>query len=96
MIIRVDIDDTICEYKGKREYNLAIPIQENIDKINRLYDEGNYIIYWTARGTTTGLDWYNLTLKQLKEWECKFHDLKMSKPEYDLLIDDKNMRIEEI
>ena len=36
MKIFVDIDETICKYEDVREYPLAIPIQENIDKINKL------------------------------------------------------------
>jgi len=33
-------------------------------------------------------------MKQLKEWGCKFHELKMGKPAYDLFIDDKNINCE--
>ena len=36
----VDIDETICFYPKKRQYNLAEPSEENINKINKLYDEG--------------------------------------------------------
>ena len=32
---------------------------------------------------------YDLTLKQLKEWEINFHKLIFGKPSYDLLVDDK-------
>ena len=31
-----------------------------------------------------------LTEKQLKAWGCKYHELKMNKPAYDLWIDDKS------
>ena len=97
MKIFVDIDETICKYEDVREFPLAIPIQENIDKINRLYDEGNEIIYYTARGSVTGLDWFELTKKQLAKWKCKYHHLSVGeKPHYDLLICDKTKRIEEI
>ena len=89
-VIYVDIDETICEYEvGKREYPLAIPIKENIEKINSLFDKGHTIVYWTARGSTTGIDWTNLTKKQLSEWNAKFHDIKLGKPYYDIFIDDK-------
>ena len=97
MIVRVDIDETIATYSGERIYEQAIPIQKNIDKINKLYDEGNKIIYWTARGSSTSPNnWRNLTEKQLKEWGCKYHELRLDKPHYDLIIDDKSKRIEEI
>jgi CMP-N,N'-diacetyllegionaminic acid synthase len=94
----VDIDETICQYPGKRRYDYAEPIQKNIDKINAMYDAGWKIIYWTARGAISGVDYRNFTLKQLNDWNCKFHELKCGdeKPHFDLVIDDKAKRIEEI
>ena len=91
MVIYIDIDETICNSPNKPDYKDSTPIKENIEKANKLYDEGNIIIYWTARGTVTGMDWADLTKKQFKEWGVKYHDLKFGKPYYDLFIDDKNM-----
>lgn len=103
----IDIDETICFYPNKRQYNLAEPSQENIAKINKLYDEGWKIIYWTARGGSpksiaAGRCYYEFTLEQLKSWGCKFHELSTGtkgshiKPPYDLVVDDKAKRIEEL
>ena len=90
MKIYVDIDETICYYEGERNYNFAKPIKERIEKINNLYDAGNEITYWTARGTVTKINWYKVTKKQLSEWGCKYHKLSVGeKPAYDLLICDK-------
>jgi hypothetical protein len=69
-------------------------LKERIAKINKLYDEGNTIIYWTARGTGTGINWRNVTEKQFKKWNVKYHELKFQKPIYDLFIDDKNINSE--
>tara|TARA_R110000751_G_scaffold44221_2_gene101340 strand:+ start:1031 stop:1342 length:312 start_codon:yes stop_codon:yes gene_type:complete len=91
MIYYVDIDETICRYEGERNYPDALPIEKNIEKINDLYDSGNTVVYWTARGTTTGLDWRDVTEKQFYEWGVKYHELKFGKPNYDLFIDDKNI-----
>ena len=99
MNIYVDIDETIAEYDldKPREYPLAMPIQMNIDKINKLYDEGNKITYYTARGTVSGIDWYDVTRDQLNKWGCKYHHLSVGeKPAYDLIICDKSKRIEEV
>tara|TARA_R100000030_G_scaffold81144_1_gene63871 strand:+ start:431 stop:730 length:300 start_codon:yes stop_codon:yes gene_type:complete len=99
MKVYVDIDETICFYDGVERlgYKNAIPNQENILKINRLYDEGNEITYYTARGSVSKIDYMDLTKKQLKEWGCKYHHLSVGeKPNYDLLICDKTKRIEEI
>jgi hypothetical protein len=95
-IIYVDIDETICTTPSSRNYSDAIPINKNIDKINKLYDEGNTIVYWTSRGSRKQINWYNLTEEQLKSWGAKFHELRVDKPYYDLFIDDKTLRIEEI
>jgi len=99
MKIFVDIDDTICYYNEKdkissMDYSKAIPYTERIKKINQLYGNGHKIIYWTARGTVTQKLWFNVTYEQLKNWGCKFHELKMGKPVYDLFIDDKNINSE--
>lgn len=97
LTVYVDIDETICFYEGQREYPLATPHMENISKINRLFDEGHFITYWTARGAISKKDWFSLTEKQLSDWGCKYHRLVVGeKPHYDLLICDKTKRIEEI
>ena len=94
MLIYVDIDETICTYDSgnkyeERDYANAIPLRENIEKINKLYDAGNTIVYWTARGSISGKDWSDLTVRQLKEWGAKYHNYKVGKPAYDLFICDK-------
>ena len=90
MIIYVDIDETICFYEGRRHYPDAVPAHDRIAQINKLYDDGNEIIYYTARGATSGLDWFDETKRQLDLWGCKYHDLSVGqKPHYDLLICDK-------
>ena len=94
MVIYIDLDETICNSPDKPDYTTSTPIIENISKANKLYDDGNTIIYWTARGTVTGMDWKTTTLNQFKEWGVKFHDLKFGKPYYDLFIDDKNLNTE--
>jgi len=95
MKIFVDIDETICYYKSKRDYNLALPILNRIKKINELYEKGDEITYWTARGSVTKINWYDLTKKQLDEWGCKYHHLSVGeKPHFDLYICDKSINSE--
>jgi len=62
---------------------------KNIEKINQMYDSGDTIVYWTARGGTTGIDWTALTHEQLNVWGAKYHEIKMWKPPYDIFICDK-------
>ena len=91
MIIFIDIDETICDTPQNRDYTLSVPIEENIQKANKLYDEGHTIVYWTARGSVSGRDLTELTNQQIKDWGVKCHEVRLGKPYYDLFIDDKNM-----
>lgn len=87
-IYAFDIDGTICT-NTYGEYEKASPILQRIAFINDLYDSGNKIKLFTARGSTSGIDWYSFTEKQLQEWGVKFHELLLGKPEADFFIDDK-------
>ena len=95
MIYMVDIDETICTSPGDRDYGKAVPMFDRINHINQLYEDGHTVIYWTARGTGSGLDWREVTEKQFEEWGVKYHELRFGKPVYDLFIDDKNINSEE-
>ena len=99
----VDIDETICSYDDPtdRRYNLAVPIQHNIEKVNKMYQEGWHVTYWTARGSVSKKDYTEYTRDQLLSWGCLFNDLitgttDQYKPHFDLVIDDKAKRIEEL
>jgi len=102
MIYFVDIDKTICDYPDGIDvvgnYHRAIPNYHNIELINELYRAGHIIVYWTARGmkTSRAAELYSLTASQLMKWDCSYHELRMGKPMYDRIIDDKALRIEEL
>tara|TARA_Y100000389_G_scaffold45058_1_gene39843 strand:+ start:856 stop:1227 length:372 start_codon:yes stop_codon:yes gene_type:complete len=96
MKICFDIDGVICK-TYKSNYAQSKPIKSNIKKINQFYENGHKIIIFTARYMGRSKDdekvafkkGYNITSKQLKKWGVKFHVLKMGKPSFDLIIDDK-------
>ena len=46
----------------------AKPFHDRILKINKLYEDGNTIIFNTARGFVTKINWTQETRDQLKEW----------------------------
>ena len=90
----IDIDGTICSqnhFKNNiRDYKQAKPWKNRISTINKLYEDGNEVHYWTARGSVSGINHLSLTQAQLKEWGCKFTSLRVGdKPHYDIWIDDK-------
>tara|TARA_Y100000592_G_scaffold45373_1_gene71977 strand:+ start:15558 stop:15851 length:294 start_codon:yes stop_codon:yes gene_type:complete len=95
MIVYIDIDETIANTPDDRNYSNSTPIEENIAKANKFYDDGHTVVYWTARGSGTGIDWYDVTKEQLVRWGAKHHDLKLGKPMYDLFIDDKAINSED-
>ena len=91
-----DIDNTICETKGKN-YKSARPKKEIIKLINQLYEKGHKIKIFTARYMGRNNDntkiaykqGYKKTYSQLKKWKLKFDILIMGKPSFDLIIDDR-------
>tara|TARA_B100000131_G_scaffold47175_1_gene41835 strand:- start:505 stop:795 length:291 start_codon:yes stop_codon:yes gene_type:complete len=96
MLIYVDIDNTICHTENS-DYKNSIPRYDQISKINKLHGEGNEIVYWTARGGHSGIDWSKFTKKQIDNWGCHYTRIEtQKKPSYDLFICDKTKRIEEI
>ena len=96
MIIYVDIDGTICHTKGS-DYENSKPRYDQIEKINKLYNEGHEIVYWTARGSGSGIDWSRHTKQQIDNWGCCYTRIeKQKKPTCDLFVDDKGIKIEEL
>ena len=98
-----DIDGTICTKGIFHDYEKCRPFKDRIREINNLYEEGHTIIFQTARGmgrfendpqkeTET---FYDLTHKQLNEWDVKFHSLFLGKPAGDIYIDDKGIKDED-
>ena len=53
--IFVDIDNTICFTNGW-DYEKSIPNVLNIKKVNKYYNDGHNVIYWSARGSSRGLE----------------------------------------
>lgn len=84
-----DIDGVIALKREDLDYGQALPNEKMITIVNQLYDMGNRIVLFTARGYVTGIDWKSVTEKQMKDWGVKYHELKMGKPNADFYIDDK-------
>lgn len=83
-----DLDGTLCTNTWGK-YDEAKPFFDCIAEVNRLYNEGNVIKIFTARGTTSKIDYTELTKKQLESWRCDYHELIMNvKPSADIIIDD--------
>jgi hypothetical protein len=98
-----DIDGTICTKVTDGDYSKAEPIQDRIDLVNNLYDEGHTIVFQTARGMGRSDDsqmfaigsFTKLTKQQLETWGVKYHKLFLGKPSGDIYIDDKGMKDED-
>ena len=95
-----DLDGTLCtlevdgmtegKQKDVMQYNNSVPLQDRINFVNELYDEGHYIIIETARGTVSLYDWHEETEDQLIRWGLKYHELRTGvKIAADIYIDDK-------
>lgn len=108
--IAFDLDDVICyrskeyEHLGPNKYDYCEPDQHVIDLVNSLYEEGNKIVIYTARGMSQYKgnvaliysELYSKTIQQLNAWGLKYDQLVMGKIHYDLLIDDKALNSSEM
>ena len=84
----IDIDGVLCT-NTNGDYEAAQPIQPASEAVRRLYDSGHTIVLWTARGATTTKDWRKVTLRQMSHWDVPHHELRLDKPHYDFIVDDK-------
>lgn len=91
-----DIDGVIALINEELDYAKSKPNVEMIKIVNKLYDYGNEIILFTARGYLTKIDWREVTRKQMAEWGVKYTELKFDKPAADYYIDDHTLTIEEL
>lgn len=85
----VDIDGILTiETKGF-DYANRTPNKENIEKINKLYLEGNKINLYTSRLGIENDE--EITKKWLSDNGVLYNTLVFGKPDYDYFIDDKNV-----
>jgi hypothetical protein len=93
-----DLDNTLCNTIDS-DYYICTPKPERIKKVNKLYNEGNTIIIFTARGMGSSNNnqieainkYYSITEIQLKNWGVKYSYLLFGKPAADYYIDDKGI-----
>ena len=97
-----DIDGTICTNTGG-DYENAKPLEDRIKKVNELHEDGNTIVFFTARGMGRSgnnvhfaySEFFSLTKRQLKSWNVKYDQLILGKPSGDIYIDDKGIKDED-
>ncbi len=89
-VIFIDIDGTVCTEEKTFERPLAKPLPGAKETIDRWYDEGNTIIFWTSRGW----EQYRITKDWLDRNGFRYHQLIMGKPIASVFIDDRAQRFE--
>lgn len=95
-VFAIDIDGVLCKTENS-DYEASKPNNRAIQKVNKLFEQGNKILIFTARfmgrnnndAVLAKNDGYHLTVNQLKSWGVKYHKLIMGKPSFDVIIDDK-------
>ncbi len=99
----VDLDGTLCSQESFGSYQNALPYQTMIRGVNKLFQEGNKIVIFTARGMDTfsgdvekiEKELKQLTITWLQENGVCYTTLKFGKPAGDYYIDDKYLMFEE-
>lgn len=78
-VFLIDIDGTICDdikNEDSHLYSSAKPLPNSLNIINKWFDEGNVITFFTARESKDR----EVTEKWLKDNGFKYHGLVMDKP----------------
>lgn len=88
-----DIDGVIAKPTKDNDYGKAEPDVKMVKVINKLFELGNRIVLFTARGYVTGIDWRETTSRQMKEWGLHYHELHFGKPNADYYVDDKMLPV---
>lgn len=91
-----DIDGVIAQFDSELDYEHAKPNDKMVQVIQKLYEAGNYIVLHTARGYVTGVDWREVTEKQMERFGLPYHELHFGKPNADYYVDDKMMDMEKL
>lgn len=95
MKIGIDIDGTVLTQQnfnsGHGTYHLAQPIPGAVEAVNRLYQDGHTVIFYTARHHLADV---LLAKEQLEDFGIKYHHLVSGKPGCDVFIDDRAMTFE--
>lgn len=102
MRICFDLDGTICENRtGTMTYADVKPLPDAVETLQRLKNNGHYIIIHTARHMRThagnpGKILANLEYlyKWLREWNIPYDELLIGKPDVDVFVDDKGFHHE--
>jgi CMP-N-acetylneuraminic acid synthetase len=84
-----DMDGVLATLVSDLDYAKAEPSRPGIELANRLYDAGNRIVVYTARGSLTGRDWEATTRSQLRRWGVRHHEVRFGKPAADYYVDDR-------
>lgn len=85
MQIIIDMDGTICTEEKTYSRSMAKPLDNAVESVNSLYDEGHTIIIYSAR---TWME-YEMTVDWLSRHGFKYHQLMLGKPIGDVWIDDR-------
>ena len=79
-IFIIDIDGTVCEAvsneEGEAKMRIAKPFDDSIKSVNRLFDEGHYVCFFTARTD----EHKQATEDWLRKNEVRFHRVVYNKP----------------
>ena len=89
-VVFIDIDGTICTEEKTFERSLAQPLKGALEAVNKFYNEGHTVVFYTARGW----EQYRMTKAWLDEYGFKYHQLQMGKPIADIFIDDRARKFE--
>ena len=84
MIIFADVEENICNIEDE-DFSSCVPDFNKIEKMNNLYEKGHHIVYWSSKPKNSTI-WFNYIIERFKNWNVKYHELRLTKPSFDLYV----------
>jgi CMP-N,N'-diacetyllegionaminic acid synthase len=91
-----DLDGVVFSRVVDGDYSSALPITPMVNTLLRLLDDGLTIVFHSARGSSTGIDWYPITRSHLDELGFSICPLFLGKPNGDFYLDDRSITLEQL
>ena len=87
--IYVNADGIVWDFKfGKRDLSEIYPLKDGIKRLNKLVDEGDYLVYWSDIGKGSSINYIPIISDLMDEWGCKYHKLNLdtNPPQFDVFV----------
>jgi CMP-N,N'-diacetyllegionaminic acid synthase len=91
-----DLDGVVFSRVVDGDYSTAFPIMPMVSSLIGLLNDGLTIVFHSARGSATGIDWYSHTRSHLDKLGFSMCPLFLGKPHAHFYLDDRSITLQQL